>query len=302
MHRSRHALFALCILLAASACFGQNPPQPTPPAAASPAATIPSYTDTPRGLEKLLGAMMKLAKDGDQHTLAVYAQSLALPNPDAWFLSVFGSDLGPQYAAASEKQRSTVATLVPATLAALLKQRRTKIVARKFEGSCDPYAIDKEYPLLLKRDHPVPLYDARFLDGSDKASMWFYFAYVDGGFRYVGNLPAQVGPAPGKHAPPPALPGRILVGGNVQALKILHQKIPEYPEKAKRAHIQGNVVIHAIIAKDGQIGHMELISGVCLLSEAALAAVKHWIYKPTLLNGEPVEVDSTITVIFSLGR
>jgi TonB family protein len=301
MNRLRNALLALCILLAASACFGQTPPQPAPPAAYTLVVAIPSYPDSEQGLQKLLGDMTKLIKDGDTQTLAAHAKSLALPNPDAWFVSVFGNDLGPDYAAASEKQRSSVATLVPATLAALLKQGRTRIEAHKFERSCDPFATDKEYPLLLRRDHLAPLYHARFLNTSNTASIWSYFAYVDGGFRYLGNLPAQVNPAPGKRQPPPEPPEKILVGGIVQSAKILRQKMPEYPAQARDAHIQGDVVIHAIIGKDGQIHDMEVIQGICSLSEAALAAVKHWTYSPTLLAGNPVEVDTTITVSFRLG-
>lgn len=301
MDRSRNALLAFCILLAAPACIAQNPPQPAPPAAAATAVTIPSYPDSEQGLQKLLGDMTKLIKEGGTQTLAAYAKSRALPNADAWFVSVFGSDLGPDYVAASQKQRSTVATLVPATLAALLKQGRTRIEAHKFEASCDPFASDKEYPLLLRRNHAAPLYDARFLNTSSMASVWSYFAYVDGRFRYVGNLPAQVSPAPGKRQPPPEPPEKILVGGIVQSAKIIRQKMPEYPAQARDAHIQGDVVIHAIIGKDGQIHDMEIIQGICSLSEAALAAVKHWTYSPTLLAGNPVEVDTTITVVFKLG-
>jgi TonB family protein len=302
MNRSRNALFVFCILLAASACFGQAPPQPAPPAAASPAMTIPSYPDTAQGLEQLLGAMMKLAKDGDQHTLAVYAQSLTLPNPGAWFVSVFGSDLGPQYAAASEKQRSAVATLVPATLAAQVKQGGTRIEAHKFEASCDPLATDNEYPLLLKRDHPAPLYDARFWTSPTSPFIWSYFAYVDGGFRYVGDLPVQISPPPVKQADAGATPA-IHVEGEAQAKKIIAQKLPVYPEEARQANIQGKILLHVVIGKDGVVREADVIQGVCILAEAALAAVKEWRYAPTLLeDGDLTEVDTTITVNFTLGE
>jgi TonB family protein len=300
MHRSRNALIACSILLVAPACFGQNPPQTAPPAAAAPAVTIPSYPDSTHGLEKLLGEMMKLSKEGDQHTLAAYAQSLALPNPDAWFVSVFASDLGPQYAAASEKQRAAVVTSAPAMLAALLKQGRTRIEAHKFEKSCDPYATDKESQLLLKRDRPVPLYDARFLNTPNTASIWAYFAYVDGGFRYIGNLPAQLSPPAAKQTEAETPP--IHVEGKVQSKLIICQKLPAYPPEARQAGIQGKVLIHAVIGKDGLIREAEVTQGVHILAEPALAAVKHWIYKPTLLNGNPVEVDTTITVVFTLGE
>jgi protein TonB len=76
--------------------------------------------------------------------------------------------------------------------------------------------------------------------------------------------------------------------------------VPRYRQEAKDARIQGTVIIHAIIAKDGSIREAHVVEGVCLLAEPALDAVKKWRYSPTLLLGEPVEVDTTISVIFTL--
>lgn len=94
---------------------------------------------------------------------------------------------------------------------------------------------------------------------------------------------------------------RIRVGGNVQAAKLIRQPLPVYPQIAKTAHISGTVVLHAIIAKDGTVQEVQYISGHPLLLRAATDAVKQWQYEPTLLSGEPVEVDTTISVVFTLG-
>jgi protein TonB len=77
--------------------------------------------------------------------------------------------------------------------------------------------------------------------------------------------------------------------------------VPRYPQEAKDAHVQGKVLIHAIIATDGSIREADAVEGPTVLAEPALAAVKNWRYSPTLLLGEPVEVDTTISVIFTLG-
>jgi protein TonB len=61
-------------------------------------------------------------------------------------------------------------------------------------------------------------------------------------------------------------------------------------------------VLHAIIAKDGSVQDLQVIQGQCILAEAAIAAVKQWVYRPTMINGNPVEVDTTIDVIFALNR
>jgi periplasmic protein TonB len=101
--------------------------------------------------------------------------------------------------------------------------------------------------------------------------------------------------------PPKAAPSRIRVGGNVQSASLVRQVMPVYPPIAKTAHISGTVVLHAIIAKDGTVEELTYISGPQLLMKNAMDAVKQWRYRPTLLNGEPVEVDTTISVVFTLG-
>jgi protein TonB len=75
---------------------------------------------------------------------------------------------------------------------------------------------------------------------------------------------------------------------------------PVYPEEARSTRISGTVRLHVIIGREGRMKSLEIISGHPLLQQAALDAVRQWTYRPTLLNGEPVEIDTTIDVIFSL--
>lgn len=95
--------------------------------------------------------------------------------------------------------------------------------------------------------------------------------------------------------------GPVSVSGGVMASQILTKVTPVYPPDAKAAHISGTVLLHAIIAKDGAIASLQLISGPPELTKSAWDAVKQWVYKPYLLNGEPTEVDTTITVTYSFG-
>jgi len=103
-------------------------------------------------------------------------------------------------------------------------------------------------------------------------------------------------------APPPPKPNvsRITKGGQVQAASLINKVTPQYPPLARQTRISGTVRLHAIIAKDGSVQELNVISGHPLLVQAALDAVRQWRYRPTLLNGEPVEVDTTVDVIFSL--
>src|SRR5271168_4127867 len=117
-----------------------------------------------------------------------------------------------------------------------------------------------------------------------------------------GVLGGIIGGSGGGIPPPPkAAPSRIRVGGNVAAAKLIRQVTPLYPPIAKTAHISGTVMLHAVIAKDGTIQELTYVSGPPLLLKNAMDAVRQWRYNPTLLNGEPVEVDTTISVVFTLG-
>ena len=99
---------------------------------------------------------------------------------------------------------------------------------------------------------------------------------------------------------PLTTPTRIRVGGNVQAINLINKVTPVYPQLAKQARIQGSVHFTAFIGKDGHIENLQLIGGHPLLVDAAQDAVKQWVYKPTLLNGQPVEVVTQIDVNFTL--
>ena len=115
----------------------------------------------------------------------------------------------------------------------------------------------------------------------------------------IGGVIGGVGAAP---PPPKPTQQRIRQGGQVQAAKLVNKVQPLYPPLARQTRISGTVRLHAIIAKNGSVEQLEVISGHPLLVQAALDAVRQWKYQPTTLNGENVEVDTTIDVIFSLNQ
>lgn len=109
--------------------------------------------------------------------------------------------------------------------------------------------------------------------------------------------------AASKPAPPaaklaPSSP--IPVGGDVQAAKLIRMVRPVYPAIAIEARIQGTVELAAIISANGTVESLRYLSGPPLLVRAAKDAVRQWVYHPTLLNGKPVAVETTIKVIFTL--
>jgi protein TonB len=83
--------------------------------------------------------------------------------------------------------------------------------------------------------------------------------------------------------------------------QVIQQIKPVYPPIAKAARISGTVILQATISRSGTIENLKVVSGPAMLQQAALDAVRQWRYRPYLLNNEPVEVDTTVNVIFTLG-
>ncbi len=98
----------------------------------------------------------------------------------------------------------------------------------------------------------------------------------------------------------PVVPQRVRISQGVTRGLLIHRVEPSYPPLARAARVQGDVVLTAVISPNGEIENLQLVSGHPMLVPAAISAVKQWRYKPYLLNGAPVEVETTITVIFSL--
>jgi protein TonB len=108
----------------------------------------------------------------------------------------------------------------------------------------------------------------------------------------LGSVPASIPKAPPSQ--------RVRVSQGVVAGLLVHQVKPEYPPAAKASHVEGVVTLHAIIGKDGAVKQVQVLGGPPLLARSAEDAVKQWRYKPYVLNGQPVEVDTNITVNFKL--
>lgn len=164
----------------------------------------------------------------------------------------------------------------------------TKPVARLIQSGklMQPRAIPKDVAVFKEAELPP--------DVTSSANQSGVFGGIPGAGLIAGNGPV---------VPPPkaaAAPARIKQGGEVTAASIVTQTRPVYPSLARQARIQGTVVLHAIIDREGKVAQLEVVSGHPLLVQSALDAVKQWRYKPTRLNGDPVEVDTTIQVTFTM--
>lgn len=170
---------------------------------------------------------------------------------------------------------------------------RQKIVPLIQQGKLTAPTVIPKKVNIIKEEQPPPDVGAVGVVGGVPGGM--------PGGSAGGVLGGIIGGTGGGPPPPPKAPERIRVGGNVQQANLIHQVMPVYPEIAKTAHIQGTVILHAIISKDGSVQELQYISGPPLLMRSAMDAVRQWRYRPTLLNGEAVQVDTTISVVFTLG-
>jgi len=181
-----------------------------------------------------------------------------------------------------------------------------KVIPRQFDAGklTAPKIIPKDVANIKEEELPPPTMGVAGVVGGVPGGV---AGGTPGGVLggIIGGIPSAAPPPP---PPPPkavekaAAPTRIKIGGAVQQARLVKQPHPIYPPLAKQARIAGVVKLSAIISKDGTIQKLEVISGHPLLVPSALEAVKQWVYQPTLLNGEPVEVITQIDVNFTLSQ
>jgi len=153
-----------------------------------------------------------------------------------------------------------------------------------------PTKIPEKVAMIKEEAAPPPMTTAGVIGGVPGGVPGGSLGGVMGGI--IGGTPVAV--------PKQAIPNRVRVSAGVQQGNLISQVKPTYPAIAKSARIQGAVVLQAEISKQGTIENLRVISGHPMLVQNALDAVKQWRYKPYLLNGEPVPVETTITVNFTL--
>jgi periplasmic protein TonB len=153
-------------------------------------------------------------------------------------------------------------------------------------------------PRSIQRDSDVPVAPDDLATGD---------AGVPGSIGEPGGVSHSLSEFVTPLPPPPVQiprkqPPVVVIGGQVEAAKLIFGPKPDYPTLARMSHTQGTVKLEALISTDGTIQGLKLISGHPLLTKAAMEAVARWRYQPTLLNGDPVEVQTEIDVVFTLGE
>jgi periplasmic protein TonB len=153
-----------------------------------------------------------------------------------------------------------------------------------------PTKIPEKVQMIKEEEAPPPVMGSGVVGGVPGGVPGGSMGGVIGGI--IGSTTAAV--------PKVATPQRVRVSTGVSTGLLIRKVTPNYPPLARQARIQGQVVLQAEISKEGAIQNLQLISGHPMLAPAAIEAVKQWRYKPYLLNGEPVAVETQVVVNFSL--
>ena len=177
----------------------------------------------------------------------------------------------------------------PPALAALPQPRSIQAASTPTVSLRNPYAAPVIIPTGINTDPVPPLQSSPDLS-----------AMPDGvvGSAIPSTAPFHTDPPPAVH---PAQPRSVPISGGVIDGYILHRTRPAYPAIARTVGVSGTVVLAATISKSGTIENLRVLSGHPMLTQAAIDAVKTWRYRPYLLNHEPVEIETTINVVFSMG-
>ncbi|MGO9094386.1 MAG: energy transducer TonB [Bryobacteraceae bacterium] len=231
---------------------------------------------------------------GARQRLLKHAEELGVPK---WELDV--SDVPPEPTArirvGGDVQATMLIKRVEPTYSPLVHQVRIRGVVRftaiiGTDGHVRDLQVISGHPLLIRT-------------AQEAVQQWVYRPTLVNGkpvevsteIEFPFNLPEDTSASGGSEAPP--APTRVRVGGNVQAALLLKRVEPVYP---RDAWVEGTVRFTATIGADGHVQNLQLVSGDPQLAPAAVNAVMQWVYRPTVLNGKPVEVVTTIDVPFTL--
>lgn len=262
------------------------------PEANSQPTAIPTYPESSDGLKSLLQDWFAAIKAGDTAKSSQYLESFAIPNHQEWFVKTFGAAEGARLDARYAESQAGPMSGLKAAAEQAVKNESFFVEAKVFDKSTaasEPLLEEVSTAMV----QPTPIYGVS--SRRDKEDVLVYpfgnYVYVEGGFRCLGSVVMEaLGTTPGL---------RVIVPGNAQAAKLIYFPRPPFPREARAQKVWGNVVLHVIIAKDGTVRQIRVVSGPPLLVPVTIDVVKQWRYQPTMLRGKPVEVDTEVTAGFA---
>jgi periplasmic protein TonB len=189
--------------------------------------------------------------------------------------------------------------LRPLSTPVSLEQPLAEAAAARPHASSNPAASSTAPEIFLRFPHEIP---HSVPTSGDDGPPQISGGYIPGASETSGGSNGLLGPAGGTRPIMPVAPAPLAVAIHISHMSegdLVHKVLPSYPPLARSARIQGQVVLQAVISKKGAIENLKVLTGPMLVP-SAIEAVRQWRYRPYVLNNEPVEVETQITVNFSL--
>jgi TonB family protein len=251
------------------------------------AADVP---DSPAGLQAQFEEMITAKDKKHDKRREQLIDQLQIPDADKWFPSVFGNDAGEKLAATYRSTWEKFEDSLTSNVSGLSSNGKTHISAKEISIPSKPAA---DAATEFSKPTSAIFYAVTAAKDKEPGSpLPGVYVYVQGAFRCI-NWQTLYG-LPG------VKPMRIRIGGNVALAQLLQHVNPVYPDDARAKKVPGTVILHVVIDTDGRVMEVQPVSGPTELVEASENAVRQWRYQPTLLNGDPVQIDTLVSVVFSL--
>jgi len=260
--------------------------------------SVPTYAETEDGFRSQLNDVVQSFRAGNTSGGHQLIEQFRLPDAAAWFSENFSPDQNSRLPERYDRALGKFSTALEKTVQDIAHNEDTALVANWKEG--DPRIPERMHYKLtavipLKQQTLYRFHLAIQRNGKDIVSWGDTFIYRNGTFRFIG-----FGAWPIWSWEEGNEPGAPSGGYFIIRPLLIHQVPPIYPAAARKSHIEGTVVVKAIIDKEGRVARIVSVAGDPLLTDAASEAVRQWRYQPLTLGGTPVDV--TATVVFKLNR
>lgn len=276
-------LIGLALTLAAASSASALPPQ-TPAAVA----------DSAEGLQSQIEAILDAAKKKDSKQYDDLIDGLKVPEGADWFSATFGVEDGPKVAANYRNSWAAYREQLSRMFQETGKSRPKRVFVKQFLADSPPTQNRFLQAVIRNVKDSVAFYTAGTGKDKETSTLPGVYVYVQGCFRIL-NWRAFYG-LPG------VKPVRVRLGTAEAVRQILYQVNPEMSDDARKQHVQGTVFLRMVIDCDGNVVQLQPISGPESLMQRAQEAVRQWRFRPLLLNGDPVEVDTMVSIAFSFAQ
>jgi len=276
-------------------------------------AAAATYANTKDGLQNYLEEVLAVAKSGDHEKVRALLKQSEIPNYREWFFSMYAPDSAESWAEPYGRELNTNEEMFGQIFERLARSEG-KVFIRKVNDDPKP-GQGMEWGMLQAARKPLDIYYAGWIPvATDRANVETigYFLYIDGMFRWDSLIhvvrPKIVRPSPmegkadrKKEKIAPLSGPAYKVGGSVSAPHLIVGVPPEFTEEAKRANLQGTVVLSLIVDTDGRAKEITVVRSLGGgLDEQAMKAARKWKFTPGMKEGQPVPVKLNVEMNFHL--